>query len=253
MKKPIIGIIPTIKLKRNDNPYDDIYKFVDSYSSRIIEQNAMPIGLLLKEGSLDKDILDICDGFLFPGGNKVEKIHYEVLEYAIKKNKPVLGICLGMQAMACYSCLKEKANKRNIKPSEENLMKLRKELQEDNIYMLEQLHPGHIHGEKIMNEEVELTRENLLSSIHPITILSNTKLYECFKTNSMNIISMHSYRIYSCGPEFKVSATAEDGTIEAIEATNNNLWIVGVQFHPELEKDNLLLTSFIEETKKRIM
>ncbi len=251
MKKPIIGIIPTIKLKRNDNPYDDIYKFVDSYSSRIMEQNAIPIGLLLKEGELDKDILDICDGFLFPGGNKVEKIHYEILEYAIKKNKPVLGICLGMQAMACYSCLKEEANKCNIKPSPENLMRLRQELQKNKIYMLEQLQPGHIHGEKIMNEEIEITRENLLASTHSIKILSNTKLYECFKTSTISTISMHSYRIYSCGPEFKISATAEDGTIEAIEATNDNLWIVGVQFHPELEKGNLLWEQFIDEIEKR--
>lgn len=252
MKKPIIGIVPTIKLKRNDNPYDDIYKFVDSYSSRIIEQNAIPIGLLLKEGELDKDILDICDGFVFPGGNKVDKIHYEVLEHAIKEKKTVLGICLGMQAMACYSRLKEEAKKRNIKPSPENLMKLRKKLPEDKIYMLEPLQPGHIHGEKIMNEEIEITRENLLASTHPITILSNTKLYECFKENAINTISMHSYRIYSCGTEFKVSATAEDGTIEAIEHIDNDTWIVGVQFHPELEKDNLLWKTFIDKTKKVI-
>lgn len=249
--KTIIGIIPTIKLNQNDNPYEDIYKFVDSYSARLIEEGALPIGILLNNGELDKNILDICNGFLFPGGNRIDKIHYEIIEYAIKNNKPILGICLGMQALASYSILKEKSIEKHIEPTAENLISIRKQLQDENIYILKKLEPGHIHGEKIMNEKIEITRKNLLESNHQVTIKPNTKLYDCYKKEHLNVISLHSYILNEPGKDFEVSATAEDGTIEAIEHIDSNLWIVGLQFHTELEQDNPIWKTFINEVKKR--
>lgn len=251
MKKIIIGILPTIKLKENDNPYEDIYKFVDSYSTRIIEQDAIPFGILLNEGKINTDILDLCDAFLLPGGNRIDKTHYEIIEYAIKKNKPVLGICLGMQAMASYDILKEKAIEKNIEPSPENLITLRKQLQEENIYILKKLEVGHIHGEKIMNEEIEITRKNILDSKHSITIEPNTKLYDCYKKAKTDVVSLHTYTLNELGKIFKISATAQDGTIEAIEHIDDNLWIVGVQFHPEVEQNNPIWKTFIDEINKR--
>lgn len=178
-------------------------------------------------------------------------MHFEILDYAIKNNKPILGVCLGMQAMACYSLLKEEAKIRNQKEEPENLMQLRKKLQEENIYMLEKLETGHIHCEKIMNEEIEINLENLLSSTHFINILPNTKLYNIYKTNNINIVSLHSYRVYKCGNDFKISATADDGTIEAIEHIDEKLWIVGIQFHPELDENNPIFKAFISEATKR--
>lgn len=252
MKKGIIGILPTIKIGVNNNPYEDIYKFVNNYSTRIIEQGAIPIGILLKNGEINQDILDTCDAFLLPGGNKIDKIHFEILEYAIRMKKPVLGICLGMQAMSCYSILKEKAISKNIEATPENLITLRKKLQDENIYMLKQLDSGHIHGEKIMKEEIEVTKENLLKSTHSINIIPNTKLHKCFQVEKENIISLHSYVLYETGKDFKISATAEDGTIEAIEYIDDNQWIVGVQFHPELEENNPIWKEFINETNNRI-
>lgn len=250
MKKAIIGILPSIHFNKN-NPYEDVYKFVNNYGKRIIEQEAIPIGILLEDGKCNKDILDICDGFLFPGGNKIEEAHYEIIEYAIKNNKPILGICLGMQAIACYSRLKEYAEVRNLKPTPENLINLRKKLQEENIYMLKRLDKGHIHGEKIMNEEIEINNENLLKSKHSINIIPNTKLHKCFKKRKQDIISLHSYAIYKTGNDFKISAIAEDGIIEAIEYIGNN-WIIGIQFHPELESNNPIWNEFIKQINNRM-
>ncbi len=250
MKKAIIGILPNIKFKKNDNPYDDNYIFTNNYSTRIIEEGAIPIGILLKDGQLDKTSLDICDAFLIPGGNKMDKIHYEVVEYAIKNNKPLLGICLGMQAIACYSKLKDIAISKNIEPTIDNLIKLRKELQEENIYMLEQLPKGNIHGEKIMNEEIEINTKNILKSTHKIKINNDTKLYNIYKKETIDVVSLHSYRIYDCGNDFKITAISPDNTIEAIEHIDNNKWIVGVQFHPEIN-DDTIWKKFINEVNKR--
>lgn len=54
MKKAIIGIIPTTKLEDLENPYNNIYKFVDLYSSCITKNNGIPVGILLDNGNLSK-------------------------------------------------------------------------------------------------------------------------------------------------------------------------------------------------------
>lgn len=251
MNKVVIGIIPTVKFSEEDNPFENTCTFIDNYSNKIAHENAIPIGLLLKDGKLDKNTLDICDGFVIPGGNRMYAIHFEIIEYAIKTKKPVLGICLGMQSMACYSRLKEYAIKRNIEPTAENLVTLRKQLQEEGIFMLEPLKQGHIHGEKIMTNEISINKENLSKSRHNIIISPNTKLYNILNEDEISVISLHSYRIYECGKDFKVCASALDGTIEAIEIKDDSLWMIGLQYHPEIEDSNIIWNEFIKVIKNK--
>lgn len=44
--------------------------------------------------------LNLCDGFIIPGGSTWNDVDIKVLKHAMKYNKPVLGICAGMQAIA---------------------------------------------------------------------------------------------------------------------------------------------------------
>lgn len=44
--------------------------------------------------------LNLCDGFIIPGGSTWNDFDIKVLKHAMKYNKPVLGICAGMQAIA---------------------------------------------------------------------------------------------------------------------------------------------------------
>lgn len=44
--------------------------------------------------------LDICDGFIVPGGITWNEADIEIIKYVFKVNKPLLGICAGMQALA---------------------------------------------------------------------------------------------------------------------------------------------------------
>lgn len=48
-------------------------------------------------------ILDKCDGILSPGGDDVDIYDTYIYKYALDKDIPYLGICLGMQAMS--NCL----------------------------------------------------------------------------------------------------------------------------------------------------
>ena len=105
MNKIIIGVLPQILLKTDDNPYNDKYEFLDLYCKKIFSCGGIPIGICLNNGKLDKDVLDLCDAFLLPGGNKIWDCYYEVIDYAIRNNKPLLGICLGFQAISIYSMI----------------------------------------------------------------------------------------------------------------------------------------------------
>ena len=58
---------------------------------------AIPIGIVLNENY--KEIIDVCDGIIFEGGDNFEEYDFKALKYLYDKDIPVLGICLGMQAM----------------------------------------------------------------------------------------------------------------------------------------------------------
>ena len=48
MKEIIVGILPQYRFKTDDNPYNDRYEFLELYSNRIFEANAIPMGLIPK-------------------------------------------------------------------------------------------------------------------------------------------------------------------------------------------------------------
>jgi putative glutamine amidotransferase len=54
--------------------------------------------------------------------------------------------------------------------------------------------------------------------------------------------------ITGVGSDFIISATAPDGIIEAIE--HKEQFIIGVQFHPEIDNNNNIFIKFIESAKK---
>lgn len=46
------------------------------------------------------NIIDTCQGIIFPGGDDIIKKDIEILNYLYKNDIPTLGICLGMQEMS---------------------------------------------------------------------------------------------------------------------------------------------------------
>ena len=116
--RPIIGIVA--RCEENENGTSMLYVF-ESVRQSIINCGGEPL-LLLPPQDLDyyktriKDYpeftddeekrmlkwLDMCDGIILPGGYKLTNFDRYVVEYATKKDIPLLGICLGMQVLSCY-------------------------------------------------------------------------------------------------------------------------------------------------------
>lgn len=92
--KPIIGIITRKSISLENHSINIIYNDIEK---AIIKNNGIPIGITLHSNYME--LIDMCDGIIFQGGDNFEKYDLETLKYAYNKNKPVLGICLGMQLM----------------------------------------------------------------------------------------------------------------------------------------------------------
>ncbi|HHT9155910.1 MAG TPA: gamma-glutamyl-gamma-aminobutyrate hydrolase family protein, partial [Candidatus Tripitaka sp. YC43] len=66
---------------------------------------------------------------------------------------------------------------------------------------------------------------------HKVTVGRGTHLCEFIKTDELMVNSSHHQAIDRLGEGLKVSATAEDGIVEAVEGTRHSL-VMGVQWHP---------------------
>ena len=99
MKNITIGIIAREE-KINNTSFEAITK----NNLKYIHNKCNYIGILNYNNSyINTEILDLCEGIIFQGGSTIYPYHFQILEYAIKKHIPVLGICMGHQIIGLYS------------------------------------------------------------------------------------------------------------------------------------------------------
>ena len=242
MNKIVVGVLPQSIFKTDDNPYNDKYVFVDLYTKRIIEAGGIPFGLIASNNIIPNELLDMCDAFLIQGGINFKSYHFQVIDYAIKNNKPLLGICLGMQALSIYSVIIDNIGELNLDLFWNEYNRLR---EENNDKLLEKMTDENIHLHLINYENSDEAR-------HIINIVDKDSiLYDIYKKDTINEVSLHSYKVMNLGSKFKSVMVAEDNVIEGIEYIDKSRFIVGVQYHPEWDNDNLLFNRLIEEGIKR--
>ena len=92
--KPIIGIITRKGLSDEGHNISIVYKDIEK---SIINNGGIPAGITLTNNY--KELINMCDGIIFQGGDNFEEYDLEALKYIYDIDKPVLGICLGMQLM----------------------------------------------------------------------------------------------------------------------------------------------------------
>lgn len=90
----VIGRINDNNITYNREILEVIYKY-----------NCIPICISLRfienEFDIIKPLIDKCDGFILQGGTNFYDIDLLIVKYLYENNIPTLGICLGMQTMAC--------------------------------------------------------------------------------------------------------------------------------------------------------
>lgn len=206
MNKPIIGI--TFRCSINDNR--EIYKVNKSIVEKVKENGGIPILIL----EYNETILDICKGFIIPGGNTWNKLDESIILYALNNNKPLLGICAGMQALGNLMYFNSDKSDRTIKVN-----------------------------------SISNINHNILKNcyIHKININKGI-LFDILGKKEIEVNSRHNDTIVN-NSAFKVEAISDDNIIEAISL---NPLVIGVQWHPEDlqdENSNKLFKYLIEKSK----
>ena len=236
----VVGILPTYNLKNEDNdPYKDVASFIRMYEEVIEECGAVPVGILNKNVEI---YTEICDAYVWPGGTYIRREFYPLLVDAIKNHKPFLGICMGMQAITTFFNILED-NKDGL-TYEETYQKNKV----DKPYIVsldEDKKPLHLHY-------VTKDEESIKSAMHKIFIVDNTFMKEIYDTSSIFVPSMHGHTVARITNNLIVSARSEDNVIEAVEYHDNDSYILGVQYHPELVKDKKIFTWLVNKAHKKV-
>lgn len=211
----ILAIIERRENVKKETPFNNRYYLTEYYKNIFDELNVL-LFPVVSDKNLET-VCNICDGLIVTGScidinpsyyneEPIDNNKYDIDEFKLDKaiielfanaNKPILGICGGLQSI--------------------------------NVYFGGDLNQN-------------INNHNLNDKLHKINIKENTFLYEIYNSNAY-VNSFHHQSIKNAATGFNVSATAEDGTIEAIEKDN----IVGVQWHPERVNDLLFFRHFINK------
>ena len=214
MRKPLIGVMPLW-----DEDKKSIW-MLPGYLEGIREAGGIPVIFPLTEDKEElEQLCNLCDGFLITGGQDVDPAIYgetpipqmgeictvldqmerQVLEYAIKEDKAVLGICRGIQYL--------------------NAMLGGSLYQDLNVQ-----HPSKI------EHHMEPPYDRV---IHQVQITDGTPLHQLLQVKELGVNSYHHQAVKTLAPSLAVMAKSEDELVEAVYMPEKT-YVWAVQWHPEL-------------------
>jgi putative glutamine amidotransferase len=216
-RKPVIGLTMRLELET------DRFYLGRDYSEALEALGAIPYHIsLIPNQTYISEIVKNLDGILLPGSDtdvdpllfgeeprpNLKKIIPEkentdlmILAEAEKLNKPVLGICFGMQVL-------------NVSRGGTLIQDIESEI--ENCVKHEQGRPLARNSHSI-----EFEAESLIARL-----ITNE--------NEVKVNSHHHQAIGKLGAHLKTTARAKDGVVECIEDTRADRFVLGVQWHPEL-------------------
>ena len=213
MKKLIIGVTPLFDRER------DSYWMLPGYLEGLEQAGASPIILPLPEDLDDlPQLVSLCDGLLFTGGQDVsptlygetpkptcgevcparDRVEQVLLHLALERDLPVLGICRGIQFLNAVL--------------------------------------GGTLYQDLPTEHPSQTQHHMTPpydrAVHTVTLQPGTPLAELLGEEHIGVNSYHHQAVKTLAPCLTEMAWSEDGLIEAV-CLPEKRFVWAVQWHPE--------------------
>jgi putative glutamine amidotransferase len=198
----------------------------------------VPISLNLSKAGLAAEITDL-DAFVLPGApadvnpslyntpvhaktheadaNR-EKTDFGIIDHAFASGKPVLAICYGCQSLNV--CLGGSLYQDISSELHTNIQHSKEGFPGD---APDPIHAALIHSGSELAQFA--ASSGIPKSAHGFDVKINTS---------------HHQSIRDLGHGLRIAAVAPDGVIEGVEHAPHKHWVVGVQWHPERMKDDVL-------------
>jgi putative glutamine amidotransferase len=199
-------------------------KSYDNYVVAVREAGAEPVEISL--GLTASELADLAgsvDAFVLPGSPSDvdpskygavrhpkcadpdldrERTDFALLQHAFDERKPVLAICYGIQSLNAF---------------------LGGSLIQDI--------PSEV--QTTIRHEWKNRKLGAPEPFHSIKIEPRSRLFHLAGADEAEVNSSHHQSVLKPGRDLKVTATAPDGVIEAVEWAGDSNWITGAQWHPE--------------------
>lgn len=224
MTKPIIGIATNELHEENEILFNTkvAYTPLDTIKG-VLNAGGLPILLPIGNKNLAKQYAEKIDGLLLSGGQDISPLFYEeepipelketlpirdtfeieLVKEVLKLKKPIFAICRGLQLInvALGGSLYQ-----DINILGNNILK-----------HLQKTHPKYT-SHSIKTEENSIIRKII--------------------GEKTTVNTLHHQAVKKLGKNLKITATSNDGFVEAIESTIKEQYILAVQWHPEILLQN---------------
>lgn len=223
--RPVIGIISARHVSGALLP---AYTTNSHYPEEVKAAGGIPVQLPLMAETSHEDaetLISLCDGFLLPGGGdfhpswygetllpnlhpgsfgldlKTQAIIVQLVRAMVASEKPILGICLGMQVL-------------NIALGGSLYQDIPTQIETDIC------HGNHA---RVLEDRWKL--------IHPVRTAEGSLIRSISESEEIPVNSFHHQAVKAIASDFTATAWAPDGIVEAMEHKDQK--IIGVQWHPE--------------------
>jgi putative glutamine amidotransferase len=225
LNRPVVAIEPIVRIQNSAT----VLEMGTGYSDAVYRAGGIPLLLAapLSGEASPSELLDNMDALIFTGGpdfhterlglgpkhaharpGLAAKQDFDVtlLRHALERDLPVLGICYGMQLLGIVAGARLLQHLPDDRPG------------------AQVRHLGRPGEPRTVRHDVIVKEETLVSKA-----LGGAGRLQCLSAHHQGITELP-------GPGWQVSATDDDGLIEAIESTSHR-FAVGVQWHPEREEE----------------